>query len=31
MDYIGIATELKNALKTYINSQGKGKPTVVRP
>ncbi len=28
VDYIGIASELKNALKTYTNSQGKGKPTV---
>ncbi len=28
VDYIGIAGELKNALKTYTNSQGKGKPTV---
>ncbi|HBC3848181.1 TPA: type I restriction endonuclease subunit R [Vibrio cholerae] len=28
VDYIGIANELKNALKTYTNSQGKGKPTV---
>lgn len=28
VDYIGIATELKNALKTYTNSQGKGQPTV---
>lgn len=28
VDYIGIASELKNALKTYTNSKGKGKPTV---
>ncbi|OOE45309.1 type I restriction endonuclease subunit R [Salinivibrio kushneri] len=28
VDYIGIANELKNALKTYTNNQGKGKPTV---
>ncbi|OMO32515.1 DEAD/DEAH box helicase [Vibrio sp. 10N.222.47.A9] len=28
VDYIGIANELKNALKTYTNSQGKGQPTV---
>jgi len=28
VDYIGIASELKNALKTYTSSQGKGKPTV---
>jgi type I restriction enzyme R subunit len=28
VDYIGIANELKQALKTYTNSQGKGKPTV---
>ncbi|MEL4282620.1 type I restriction endonuclease subunit R [Shewanella mangrovisoli] len=28
VDYIGIANELKNALKTYTNSQGKGAPTV---
>lgn len=28
VDYIGIANELKNALKTYTNSDGKGKPTV---
>ncbi|MDF0534692.1 type I restriction endonuclease subunit R [Shewanella sp. A32] len=28
VDYIGIANELKNALKTYTNSQGKGRPTV---
>ncbi|RLV58108.1 type I restriction endonuclease subunit R [Parashewanella curva] len=27
VDYIGIASELKNALKTYTNSSGKGKPT----
>ncbi len=27
VDYIGIANELKNALKTYTNSNGKGKPT----
>ena len=27
VDYIGIANELKNALKTYTNSQGKGEPT----
>lgn len=27
VDYIGIANELKHALKTYTNSQGKGKPT----
>ncbi len=28
VDYIGIANELKTALKTYTNAQGKGKPTV---
>lgn len=28
VDYIGIANELKKALKTYTNSQGKGQPTV---
>lgn len=28
VDYIGIANDLKNALKTYTNSQGKGQPTV---
>ena len=28
VDYIGIANELKNALKTYTHNQGKGKPTV---
>lgn len=28
VDYIGIANELKNALKIYTNSDGKGKPTV---
>lgn len=28
VDYIGIANELKNALKIYTNSQGKGKPTI---
>ncbi|WP_373930791.1 type I restriction endonuclease subunit R [Vibrio cyclitrophicus] len=28
VDYIGIANELKNALKTYTSSQGKGQPTV---
>ncbi len=28
VDYIGIANELKNALKTYTNSSGKGQPTV---
>lgn len=27
VDYIGIANELKSALKTYTNSNGKGKPT----
>jgi type I restriction enzyme R subunit len=27
VDYIGIASELKKALSTYTNSQGKGKPT----
>lgn len=27
VDYIGIANELKNALKTYTDSQGRGKPT----
>ena len=27
VDYIGIASELKQALKTYTNSQGRGKPT----
>ncbi|MCU7937081.1 MAG: type I restriction endonuclease subunit R [Candidatus Thiodiazotropha sp. (ex Dulcina madagascariensis)] len=26
VDYIGIASELKNALKTYTDSQGKGRP-----
>ncbi|MBI5740333.1 MAG: DUF3387 domain-containing protein [Nitrospirae bacterium] len=26
VDYIGIANELKHALKTYIDSQGKGRP-----
>ncbi len=28
VDYIGIANELKKALKTYTNSQGKGQPTL---
>ncbi len=28
VDYLGIANELKNALKIYTNSQGKGQPTV---
>jgi len=28
VDYIGIAGELKKALKTYTNSQGRGQPTV---
>jgi type I restriction enzyme R subunit len=28
VDYIGIANELKQALKTYTNSQGRGKPTI---
>lgn len=28
VDYIGIASELKNALKTYTSSSGKGKPAV---
>lgn len=28
VDYIGIANELKAALKTYTNSQGKGQPAV---
>lgn len=28
VDYIGIASELKKALKTYTSSQGKGQPTV---
>jgi type I restriction enzyme R subunit len=28
VDYIGIANELKQALKTYTNSNGKGKPTI---
>ena len=28
VDYIGIASELKNALKTYTSSDGKGRPTV---
>jgi type I restriction enzyme R subunit len=28
VDYIGIASELKKALKTYTNSNGKGKPTI---
>ena len=27
VDYIGIANELKQALKTYTNSNGKGQPT----
>ncbi|MEZ0153383.1 MAG: type I restriction endonuclease subunit R [Candidatus Reddybacter sp.] len=27
VDYIGIASELKQALKTYTSSKGKGKPT----
>ncbi len=28
VDYIGIANELKHALKTYTNSNGRGRPTV---
>ncbi len=28
VDYIGIGNELKNALKTYTNSKGKGKTTI---
>ncbi|WP_027849446.1 type I restriction endonuclease subunit R [Marinospirillum minutulum] len=28
VDYLGIANELKAALKTYTNSQGKGKPAL---
>ena len=28
VDYIGIASELKKALKTYTNSNGKGQPTI---
>ena len=28
VDYIGIANELKAALKTYTNSNGKGQPTI---
>jgi type I restriction enzyme R subunit len=28
VDYIGIASELKHALKTYTNSKGKGAPTL---
>jgi type I restriction enzyme R subunit len=28
VDYIGIANELKNALKTYTDSKGKGSPTL---
>jgi type I restriction enzyme R subunit len=28
VDYIGIASELKNSLKTYTDNKGKGKPTV---
>lgn len=28
VDYIGIANELKHALKSYTNSNGKGKPTI---
>jgi type I restriction enzyme R subunit len=28
VDYIGIANDLKNALKDYTSSQGRGKPTV---
>lgn len=28
VDYIGIASELKKAIKTYTDSQGKGQPTV---
>ena len=28
VDYIGIASELKHALKTYTGAKGKGKPTV---
>src|SRR5436189_912279 len=28
VDYIGIAAELKNALRTYTDAKGKGQPTV---
>lgn len=28
VDYLGIANDLKDALKTYTNSKGKGQPTV---
>ncbi len=28
VDYLGIATELKETLKTYTQSQGKGQPTI---
>lgn len=28
VDYLGIANDLKDALKTYTNSQGKGQPTL---
>lgn len=28
MDYIGIANELKEALKTYTQAKGKGQPTL---
>lgn len=28
VDYIGIASELKNALKTYTDSKGRGQPTM---
>ena len=28
VDYLGIATELKEALQTYTQSQGKGQPTI---
>ena len=28
VDYIGIANELKHALKSYMSSQGKCKPTI---
>ena len=28
VDYIGIAAELKNALRTYTDAKGKGQPTL---
>jgi hypothetical protein len=28
VDYIGIAAELKNALRTYTDAKGKGRPTL---